>query len=70
MKIDGYSVICLGSRNNHNKGNRSLKRVCWDCPLYDRGGMNTVNPTWRFKSLVINFQRKCKLKELYGKQEG
>lgn len=68
MTIEGYQVVCYGSRNNHVNNKRMLKHVCQGCPLYMRGGLNTMKPTWRFNNLVGLYKRNCKLKELYGKQ--
>ena len=66
MTIEGFQVVCLGSRSSHKK--RYLKPVCQDCHLYKRDGLNTEKPTWRFQNLVGIHKRNCKLKELYGRQ--
>lgn len=70
MKIEGYEVICFGSRRNNGKGHRILMRICEECPLYTKGKTSPLKPMWRFIGLVPRFGRRCKLKELYyGKQE-
>lgn len=68
MKVDGYKVICRGVRYKNGNGHRALKRECEDCTLYGRGKYPIEKPTWRANGFMSEKSRKCKIKELYGKE--
>jgi hypothetical protein len=68
MKIEGYEVMCFGIRYKHQKGARALKLCCRECTLYRRYHRH-IKPAWTAMGFIPETQSKCKIKELYGRQQ-
>lgn len=68
MKIDGYEVICFGIRYKHKKGARALKLCCRECTLYRRPHRN-IKPAYKAHGFMPESESKCKIRELYGRQQ-